>query len=49
MDRWGDAERQNAFLIYQEMVKLGGERLVGRASSLDPKVFWPVETGRQAP
>jgi NitT/TauT family transport system substrate-binding protein len=40
--RWGEAERRAAADLYAIMAQLGGERLVGRARSLDPATFSPL-------
>ena len=37
--RWGEAERRAAVDLYAILAQLGGERLVGRARSLDPGTF----------
>jgi NitT/TauT family transport system substrate-binding protein len=41
LDRWGDEERRNAGRLYNVLVELGGETLVGSAKTLDPGTFWP--------
>jgi NitT/TauT family transport system substrate-binding protein len=41
LEHWGEAERQNAAFLYGVLVELGGEKLVGRAKTLDPGTFWP--------
>ena len=40
--RWGEAERRAAADLYAILAQLGGERLVGRARSLDPATFSPL-------
>ncbi len=40
-ERWTQAERQAAADLYVILVRLGGEKLVGRAVTFDPKTFWP--------
>jgi NitT/TauT family transport system substrate-binding protein len=41
-ERWGQAERQAALELYAVLVAVGGEKLVGKATSVDPKTFWPL-------
>jgi NitT/TauT family transport system substrate-binding protein len=41
-DQWAQAERQAAMELYAILVAIGGEKLVGRATSVDPKTFWPL-------
>jgi NitT/TauT family transport system substrate-binding protein len=41
-DQWAQAERQAAMDLYAILMALGGEKLVGRATSVDPKTFWPL-------
>jgi NitT/TauT family transport system substrate-binding protein len=40
--RWGEAERQSAMDLYAILAAVGGEKLVGRAASVDLKTFWPL-------
>ena len=40
LDHWRDEERHAAARLYDVLVELGGERLVGRARSLDFATFW---------
>jgi NitT/TauT family transport system substrate-binding protein len=42
LEKWGDEERRSAALLYNILVELGGERLVGPARTLDPATFWPM-------
>jgi len=37
---WGDAERADAARLYAVLAELGGEALVGPATSLPPGTFW---------
>jgi NitT/TauT family transport system substrate-binding protein len=41
-ERWAEPERRAAMDLYAILVAVGGERLVGRATSVDPKTFWPL-------
>jgi NitT/TauT family transport system substrate-binding protein len=41
-ERWAEAERRAAMDLYAILVAVGGEKLVGRATSVDPKTFWPL-------
>jgi NitT/TauT family transport system substrate-binding protein len=41
-ERWAEAERRAAMDLYAILVDIGGEKLVGRATSVDPKTFWPL-------
>jgi len=41
LEKWGESERRSAALLYNVLVELGGERLVGSARALDPGIFWP--------
>jgi len=41
-ERWAEAERCSAMDLYAILVAVGGEKLVGRATSVDPKTFWPL-------
>ncbi|KLK93641.1 ABC transporter substrate-binding protein [Microvirga vignae] len=40
-DRWSEDERQAASDLYAILVRIGGDKLVGRAKILDAKTFWP--------
>jgi NitT/TauT family transport system substrate-binding protein len=40
LESWGEEERRNAALLYNVLVELGGEKLVGPAKTLDPGTFW---------
>lgn len=42
--RWGAAERQDAAKLFAILAGLGGEKLVGRSSSLQEGTFWPGVT-----
>jgi NitT/TauT family transport system substrate-binding protein len=40
-EHWGEAEREASASLYAILVGIGGEKLVGKAKTLDPKTFWP--------
>lgn len=40
-EHWGEAERKASADLYAILAGIGGERLVGRAKTLDPMTFWP--------
>lgn len=42
LENWGEDERRSAAALYNVLVELGGEPLVGSAMALDPGSFWPV-------
>jgi NitT/TauT family transport system substrate-binding protein len=42
LDHWGEEERRNAEALYGTLAALGGDKLVGRAKTLDPGTFWPL-------
>lgn len=42
LEKWGEDERRSATLLYNVLVELGGEKLVGSAKTLDPGTFWPA-------
>ncbi|MCB8821782.1 ABC transporter substrate-binding protein [Microvirga rosea] len=41
INRWTEEERHSAARLYQVLVDVGGEQLVGRATKLEPGTFWP--------
>lgn len=40
--RWTDDERRAAARLYDILRNIGGEKLVGRATAVDPGTFWPA-------
>ena len=40
--RWTDDERRAATRLYDILRDIGGEKLVGRATAVDPGTFWPA-------
>jgi NitT/TauT family transport system substrate-binding protein len=40
--RWRDDERKAATRLYDILRNIGGEKLVGRATTVDPGTFWPA-------
>lgn len=44
IDRWAKEEQADAAKLYDILVELGGEKLVGGATELTPGTFWPGVT-----